>query len=74
MLLKLNVRASNNGSVFFGFYFLLIGYLVFRSAFLPRILGVLMMLAGVAVLTSCIRRWEVLCVHTLLSALSGKHV
>jgi len=50
MLDKLNVRASNIGSAFFGFYFLLIGYLVFRSAFLPRILGVLMMFAGVSML------------------------
>lgn len=33
--------------VFFGPYCLLIGYLIFRSAFLPRILGVLMVLAGV---------------------------
>jgi len=32
--------------VFFGPYCLLIGYLVFRSAFMPRILGVLMALAG----------------------------
>lgn len=32
---------------FFGPYCLLIGYLVFRSTFLPRILGVLMALAGV---------------------------
>ncbi len=32
--------------LFFGPYCLLIGYLVFRSTFLPRILGVLMALAG----------------------------
>jgi len=51
MLFKLYVRASNIGSAFFGFYCLLIGYLVFRSAFLPRILGVLMMFAGVGALT-----------------------
>jgi hypothetical protein len=36
-----------NSLVFFGPYCLLIGYLIFRSTFLPRILGVLMMLAGV---------------------------
>jgi hypothetical protein len=33
--------------VFFGPYCLLLGYLIFRSTFLPRILGVLMALAGV---------------------------
>jgi hypothetical protein len=32
--------------VFFGPYCLLMGYLIFRSTFLPRMLGVLMMLAG----------------------------
>jgi len=32
--------------VFFGPYCLLIGYLIFRSTFLPRILGVLMVFAG----------------------------
>ena len=40
-----------NSLVFFGFYCLLIGYLIFRSAFLPRILGVLMAMAGVGWLT-----------------------
>jgi hypothetical protein len=33
--------------VFFGPYCLLLGYLIFRSTFLPRILGVLMAFAGV---------------------------
>jgi Domain of unknown function (DUF4386) len=32
--------------LFFGPYCLLLGYLIFRSTFLPRILGVLMALAG----------------------------
>jgi Domain of unknown function (DUF4386) len=35
----------------FGIHCLLIGYLIFRSIFLPRVLGALMMLAGVAYLT-----------------------
>jgi hypothetical protein len=35
-----------NSLVFFGPYCLLLGYLIFRSTFLPRILGVLMALAG----------------------------
>jgi len=37
--------------IFFASYCLLIGYLIFRSAFLPRILGALMALAGLAWLT-----------------------
>lgn len=36
-----------NSPVFFGPYCLLIGYLIFRSTFLPRVLGVLMAIAGV---------------------------
>ena len=35
-----------NSLVFFGPYCLLLGYLIFRSTFLPRILGVLMASAG----------------------------
>jgi hypothetical protein len=37
--------------VFHGFYCLLIGYLIFRSTFLPRILGALMAFAGLAWMT-----------------------
>jgi hypothetical protein len=33
--------------VFFGFYCLLISYLIFKSTFLPRVLSVLMLFAGV---------------------------
>ncbi|MGO9096379.1 MAG: DUF4386 family protein [Bryobacteraceae bacterium] len=40
-----------NPLVFFGFYCLLIGYLILRSAFLPRILGALMTIAGLGWLT-----------------------
>jgi len=51
MFLELNTQAANIYLVLFGFYDLLIGYLIFRSAFLPRILGVLMAIAGLGWLT-----------------------
>jgi hypothetical protein len=37
--------------VFFGFYCVLIGYLIFRSTFLLRIIGALMAFAGLGYLT-----------------------
>ncbi len=47
VLRLLNLAPSKiNSLVFFGPYCLLLGYLIFRSAFLPRILGVLMAFAG----------------------------
>src|SRR5258708_7629113 len=49
--LKSYGQTSGIGFVFFGFYCSLIGYLVFKSTFLPRILGVLMVAAGLGWLT-----------------------
>jgi len=40
-----------NPLVFFGFYCLLIGYLIFKSSFLPRILGAMMAFGGLGWLT-----------------------
>ena len=50
-LLQVLPHGVNIGLGFHGFYWILIGYLVFRSAFLPRILGALMVIAGLCWLT-----------------------
>jgi hypothetical protein len=51
IFLKLYSQAYTIALVFFGFFNLLIGYLSFKSTFLPRILGVLMVVSGVGGLT-----------------------
>jgi hypothetical protein len=51
MLLEWNARAFDIGLVVFGAYCLLIGYLIVKSTFLPRVLGTLMMLGGMGLLT-----------------------
>ena len=51
MFLELNAQTSYIYLVFFGLFNLLIGYLIFRSTFLPRILGGLMALSGLGWLT-----------------------
>ena len=51
MFLQLNIQAWNVFIAFFGFYCVLIGYLIFRSFFLPRIIGVLMIFTGFGYLT-----------------------
>ncbi|HBB89308.1 MAG TPA: hypothetical protein DC047_17015 [Blastocatellia bacterium] len=47
LFLNVNDQGAGIALVFFGFYALLNGYLVIRSTFLPRILGVLGILGGV---------------------------
>lgn len=51
VFLQLNTQAWNAFLAFFGFYCFLIGYLIFRSTFLPQIIGVLMAFAGLGYLT-----------------------
>jgi hypothetical protein len=46
LFLKLNSYAFDVDLVFFGFWCVLTGYLIFRSTFLPRIMGVLLAIDG----------------------------
>jgi hypothetical protein len=49
--LRSQPQGVNIAIVFAGFYCLLIGYLIFRSTFLPRMLGGLMVIGGLGWLT-----------------------
>ena len=51
LCLKLYSQVFGIALVLFALYDLLVGYLIFKSTFLPRILGVLLMLAGAGWLT-----------------------
>jgi len=51
MFLKLNGLAFDSYLVFFGLWCVLTGYLIFRSSFLPRILGVLLAIDGLGWMT-----------------------
>jgi len=51
LFLNLNTEAYSIELVFFGLFNLLIGYLIFKSNFLPRILGGLRVLSGLSWLT-----------------------
>ena len=51
VFLNLNVQLGYIALVFFGGFQLALGYLIFRSTFLPRIIGVLIAVAGAGWLT-----------------------
>jgi hypothetical protein len=51
LFLNLTSQVGSIQNVFFGLFQVVIGYLIFRSTFLPRILGTLMALAGLGWLT-----------------------
>jgi hypothetical protein len=51
MFLVLRARANDIGLVFFGLHCFGVGYLIVRSNFLPRLVGLLMVMAGLGWLT-----------------------
>lgn len=66
--LKLHGQGYNIGLIQFGFYCTLLGYLVFRSGFLPRAIGVLLVVGGVCWLTDSL---ATIVAPPLAAALSG---
>jgi len=52
IFLKLNAQVFNVSMFFFGLHVLTVGYLIFNSTFLPRILGLLLAITGVCYLTN----------------------
>jgi len=53
IFLKLHAQGYTISMVLFGSYNLMIGYLIYRSTFLPRILGVLLAISGLCYLVNC---------------------
>jgi predicted neutral ceramidase superfamily lipid hydrolase len=51
LFLKVNDRGAGIALVFFGFYAILTGYLIIKSSFLPRVLGVISVVGGLGWLT-----------------------
>jgi hypothetical protein len=51
MFFNLDSQAFNIYLVFFGFWLVMTGYLIFRSTFVPRLIGALALLAGLSYVT-----------------------
>jgi hypothetical protein len=64
--LRMHARGYAISGVFFGIYMLLLGHLIFRSDFLPRILGALMAVGGLSYL---INSFAIFLVPTLVARL-----
>jgi hypothetical protein len=52
LFIRLHGHGFSVGLIFFGFTALVLGYLIFKSGYLPRVLGVLMQIAGLCYLTN----------------------
>lgn len=52
LFLKAHAQGFGVGLIFFGFECLVLGYLIYKSGFLPRVIGVLMQIAGLCYLVN----------------------
>ena len=66
LFLRLSAQTMNVFLVYFGFRCIALGYLVWRASFMPRLIGVLLMLAGAAYLLNL---WP-----PLISAIAPYHL
>jgi len=53
LALKSHDVAFNIALIFFAFTCLINGYLIFKSGYLPKLIGILMQIAGLSYLTAC---------------------
>ncbi len=49
------IAHTNDSLFFFGFYCILLGYLIYQSTFFPRVLGAIMALAGFGLLINAVK-------------------
>lgn len=68
LALRLNGSAFNIYLVFFGLWCFLVGFLVFRSTFMPRVLGVLVAISGVGWM---LYLWPPLAQHLFIPYIAG---
>lgn len=66
MVLRMSSQAANPSFLFFGLHCFLVGCLILRSTFLPRLVGALMVLAGLG--------WLTFCMASLLSPPLARHL
>jgi hypothetical protein len=74
LMLKLYSQAYGVAIIFFAFYCLLVGYLAFRSTFIPRFVGGAMMFAGAVWMTFLAPLFAAEYVHYILLAGVGEGV
>lgn len=67
-VLTLSLRLNDIGMVFFGLHLFAIGYLIRKSTFLPRVLGMLLFVAGVCYLANSFANFLALPFRSSLTA------